>query len=101
MSTPSSTVSRRAKRVEPAEPIANPGYDGTIAILREAGYHCRRQFRATDGLEPGMIPVEDLFELYVGPKGVVIVQKWAGGHGAHCYVNWGIGHTFEELKAAL
>lgn len=83
------------------QPAPNPGYDQTIAILREAGYQCGRQFRASDSALPGFIPSEDCFEVWLGPKGVVIVQRWTKGNGAMVYLGWGAGSTFEELKAAL
>ncbi len=86
---------------EPSTPVPNPGYDGTIKVLSEAGYQCARQFRASDSMERGVIPSEDCFEVWLGRKGALIVQRWAKGHGAHVYVSWASGATFEDLKAAL
>jgi hypothetical protein len=83
------------------QPVANPGYDGTVKVLREAGYHCTRQFRCSDSMRKGYIPCEELMEVWLGPKGVLIVQKWTKGCGAQVYLGWGAGQTFDELKAAL
>jgi hypothetical protein len=81
--------------------ISNPGYEGTVKVLCEAGYHRLRQFRCSDSMERGVIPAEEFMEVWVGTKGVLIVQKWTKGNGAHVYLGWGAGQTFEELKVAL
>lgn len=80
-------------------PVPNPGYDTTVSILREAGYHRRNVFKRQQ--LRGFICPEDHFEVFTGPKGVIFLQVWKDGNGVNVMGNWPFGSTFEELKAAL
>jgi len=87
------------KRSSSTAPVPNPGYDRTVAILREAGYNRLRSFEAKH--ERGEIVPEIGFEVWGGRKGTFILQQWKGGNGAHLYGTQGLGYTFEDLKAIL
>ncbi len=80
-------------------PIPNPGYDRTAKVLIEKGYSCASEF--TRKKEPGYIYPEIRFEIWVGPKGCVMIQVWKDGNGCDVYTNWQTGHTDETLKEAL
>ena len=82
-------------------PVPNPGYDRTIALLREAGYHRLRSFQCSDAMGRGITAPEVGMEVWAGPKGVLLVQQWTKGCGAQVYLGWGAGQTFEELRGAL
>ena len=81
------------------QPIANPGYDKTRAILIQKDYFCASQF--TRKAQRGIVLPELCFEIWTGPKGCVMVQVWKDGNGCDVYTNWTVGHTFGELQAAL
>lgn len=80
-------------------PVPNPGYDRTEKALRDAGYRCQDDFVRKP--ESGYVYPEIRFEVWTGPKGVVIVQVWKDGHGCEAYANWPLGSTSDDLKAAL
>ncbi len=80
-------------------PVPNPGYARTAVVLQDNGYQCIRQFSAV--LPRGLVASEDCFQVWAGRKGTLILQVWKDGHGVSTYADWALGHTFEELKAAL
>jgi len=64
----------------------------TAKILINHGYHCIRG----EKIEGSRL------EWWAGKKGVIILQFWDdGGDGVASYCGWSLGHTFDELKAAL
>lgn len=81
------------------QPVPNPAYQRTSSLLIEKGYSCAREFTAKR--EPGTYILEERFEIWIGPKGCVMIQVWKDGNGCDVYTNWNAGHTFDELKAAL
>lgn len=82
-------------------PVPNPAFDRTIALLIEKGYQCGSCFKRDAESSRGLNIPETHFELWVGPKGCVIVQEWKDGNGCDVYVNWAAGHRFDEMGAAL
>jgi len=81
------------------KPTPNPAYDQTVAILREAGYQRLSDFNRER--LPGYIIPETHFEVWGGAKGTLILQVWKDGNGVATYADWPLGHTFDELKAAI
>ena len=79
----------------------NPGYDKTVAILREAGYIPMRGYTAR--VERGETNPEERFEVWAGglPTQTLILQKWKDGNGVAVYGNRAYGSTYDELKAML
>ncbi len=80
-------------------PVPNPGYDRTAKVLIDAGYRCASEFERKP--ERGFNIPELRFEIWIGTKGCVMVQVWKDGCGCDVYTNWHVGHTDDELKAAL
>ena len=80
-------------------PVPNPAYDTTCTILRAAGYNRLDEFKRQQ--LRGYLCPKDRFEVWGGPKGVVFLQVWKDGNGVNAMANWPLGHTFDELKAAL
>lgn len=79
-----------------------PGSDARPAVVRaliETGYQCIRSFEAKS--QHGELLPETHFEFWGGRKGVIILQFWKGNSGIHCYADWPMGHTIDDLKAAL
>ncbi len=77
----------------------NPGYDRTIRVLHDKGYQRLDSFTRT--AERGCILPESHWEIWAGPKGTLVLQVWTKGNGVHVLGTMGLGHTDDELKAAL
>lgn len=85
--------------------VKNEGYERTVALLRQKGYECIREFEAKSPL--GCLVCEDRFEMWLwipedgGSSKMIIIQVWPDCRGVAVYSSAGLGHTFEELEKAL
>lgn len=68
-------------------------------ILRKKGFRPVSEIPSPKGRN--VICHWSRLEIWTGPKGVVIMQHWKDGSGVHCYADWPLGNTWEELDAAL